>query len=176
MFKINYTALLKALSSLFLPTLSVCIFTFFLVLDINKLINIIFGPNYYSIIIRFIILILEIFLFYKMYKYYESKEIIKKVIENIDNPESFSKKLKSIFNRQIKMDRYNDIIIDGFGENNKTFTSRFIGEKEQWNNVSIYEIDMMKNIDTEIDIESGVNIENTISNIKYFLVKSEIIK
>ena len=74
------------------------------------------------------------------------------------------------------MDRYNDIVIDGFGENNKTFTSRFIGEKEQWNNVSIYEIDMMKNIDTEIDIESGVNIENTISNIKYFLVKSEIIK
>ena len=127
MFKINYTALLKALSSLFLPTLSVCIFTFFLVLDINKLINIIFGPNYYSIIIRFIILILEIFLFYKMYKYYESKEIIKKVIENIDNPESFSKKLKSIslFLSKLKL--------------NKKLNLRYYGKAQTFTKFSIIE-------------------------------------
>lgn len=176
MFKINYKALLKALSSLFIPTISVCIFTFFLVLDINKLINIIFGPNIYSILIRLVILLMELFLFYKMYKYYESKEIMNKIIQNIKDPETFSKNLNDIYSQNITIDRYNDITISGWNENTKSFVQRFLIEKNAKNNVNIYEID--KFVDTKIIPNETTEIplsETQNNKIKYFLVKTEII-
>lgn len=179
MIKINYKALLKALSSLFIPTISVCIFTFFLVLDINKLINIIFGPNIYSILIRLGILLMELFLFYKMYKYYESKEIMNKIIQNIKDPETFSKNLNAIYSQNITIDRYNDINISGWNENSNSFVQRFLVEKNVKNNVNIYEIDNFvdtKIISNETTEANEIPLPETQNNkIKYFLVKTEII-
>lgn len=153
MFKVNYKALLKALSSLFIPTISICIFTFFLVLDLNKLLNIIFGPNWYSILIRLFILLLEIWLAYEMYVYYSKK----------DNMESIKNDtLKNIANLEQKY--------------NFNFTCDKWGEI----NVPTYEINkflkkiMISNDSTKVNNVSLLQTNNNTENTNYYLLKVDL--
>lgn len=171
MIKINYKALLKALSSLFLPTLSVCVFIFFLVLDLNKLYNIVFGSAWYSIILRLIVLILEGVLFYQIYNYYLKKDVMSDVIRAVDDPKSYTDKLKHKERVKIIKDRWNDYkITEG---NQQNFWDSLVIEKSVNNNINIYEITNNTEI-TDIKNSDDAVLDVKKTKFQYFLIKTTI--
>lgn len=72
---INTRILLKALSVMFLPTLSILAVMLFLFLDWHKFITFITGDSGWAILLRFVLVILEAIAVVFMYKYYNEQHI-----------------------------------------------------------------------------------------------------